>query len=287
MPAWFSLYFAHMPDAASRLAAWFAAEDWAAYNPFVRIPTRTPPHTVRAFAAPAVGGWVRVLVAPDEAAAEESAWLPAAQALSAEPGTGVLALALAADGGAFVQAWAEGAPVQPDRLIAFRAPDADPSAVTGPADSETIGGVPLAALPAEVRALAERTGMSGPAEQGEERAKMQKRGEQGEALFAKMAAPLARRTGMTADESAAARALLGGGAAWESAGGRHVRETAARLLSPGWHTPDYVTVRDAWSAASRLAQRPGARLYPGDAEALAAVPDPLAYTPLFFGRGAR
>ena len=50
-----------------------------------------------------------------------------------------------------------------------------------------------------------------------------------------------------------------------------------------WHAPDFTTLRDAYQVAERRQRRPNAGLYPGDAEALAAVPDALAYTPVYGG----
>lgn len=47
---------------------------------------------------------------------------------------------------------------------------------------------------------------------------------------------------------------------------------------------DFVTLRDAYQVAIRRQRNPQARLYPGDAEALAAVPDALDYTPIYGGK---
>ena len=56
------------------------------------------------------------------------------------------------------------------------------------------------------------------------------------------------------------------------------------LNIPDWRAPDFVTLRDAYALHKRRQRSPNATLYPGDAEALAAVPDALTYTPIYAGK---
>jgi hypothetical protein len=56
------------------------------------------------------------------------------------------------------------------------------------------------------------------------------------------------------------------------------------LRIPDWRDPDFVTLRDAYALHKRRERSPNATLYPGDAEALAAVPDALTYTPVYAGK---
>ena len=56
------------------------------------------------------------------------------------------------------------------------------------------------------------------------------------------------------------------------------------LRIPNWRDPDFVTLRDAYALHERRRRSPKATLYPGDAETLAAVPDALAYTPIYAGK---
>jgi hypothetical protein len=98
-------------------------------------------------------------------------------------------------------------------------------------------------------------------------------------LFERMSATLARKT----NANPAADALLKQ-PDWSSAGGQRIRALMNCLGIPGWQAPDFVTLRDAYALHQRHQRSPHARLYPGDAEALAAVPDALAYTPVYGGR---
>ena len=98
-------------------------------------------------------------------------------------------------------------------------------------------------------------------------------------LFERMSATLARKT----NADPAADDLLKQ-PDWSSAGGQRIRALMDCLAVPDWQAPDFVTLRDAYALHHRRQRSPQARLYPGDAEALAAVPDALAYTPVYGGK---
>jgi hypothetical protein len=53
----------------------------------------------------------------------------------------------------------------------------------------------------------------------------------------------------------------------------------------GWISPDFVALRDAYQLHERRRRNPNAMLYPGDAEAMAAVPNALDYAVVYAGKG--
>ncbi len=74
---------------------------------------------------------------------------------------------------------------------------------------------------------------------------------------------------------------------WNSAGGQRIRALMRCLTIPAdWREPDFVTLRDAYQLHARRQRKPDARLYPGDAEAMAKVPNALEYIPVYAGKDA-
>lgn len=55
-------------------------------------------------------------------------------------------------------------------------------------------------------------------------------------------------------------------------------------IPEGWHTPDFITLRDAYQLHRRLERHPNAPLLAGDREAMNAVPDALRYIPIYGGK---
>lgn len=222
------------------------------YDPFGLIPGKAYSQAVRLFVAPAHGGWTRILgESPDPV-------LP--------PFLSKLApcLWVELDGTeANIRAFADGVSVSPE--IAFPA-EADCIRLalnqTSSATSASLGGVTLDALPDDVQALSRQIDM-------------QKAG----ALFNRMSGNLAKKSGA---EASAADLLKQPD--WNSTGGVRVSGLLKCLRILDWRQPDFVTLRDAYALHLRRQRSPNARLYPGDAETLAAVPDALAYTPIYAGR---
>jgi hypothetical protein len=125
----------------------------------------------------------------------------------------------------------------------------------------------LDALPDDVRAMAENLNPK-----------------QIDRMFGKWMKRVSKRL---AGDEAGARALLRGDAVdWNSDGGRQIQALMACLDIPpdSWRYPDFTTVRDAYQLHLRRKRRPDARLLPGDAEAMQAVPDALDYTPVYMGK---
>jgi hypothetical protein len=244
-----------------------AAAGYTPYDPFGMMPGPAYREHLRLFVAPAAGGWVRIIGAPD------AALLPPLSRLG-------LCLWLALDGAeAAVSASADGAPAGPETaLAAYLRPGCAPDdlrrilADDAPAASSPpspAGLLPLDALPPDVAALA---GNVNPA--------------QAQKLFERLGGQLLRKTGGDT-EAEAARALVAGdgGPDWNSPAGARLRALADCLNLPAdWQQPDFITLRDAYQLHRRRRQNPNARLYPGDAEAMARVPNALDYQPVYGGR---
>ncbi|PJF24481.1 MAG: hypothetical protein CUN53_17620, partial [Phototrophicales bacterium] len=107
-----------------------------------------------------------------------------------------------------------------------------------------------------------------------------------EKLFAKMSGAVAGKVG-SGDAEAAKKLLQSAQIDWEGSGGRRIRAALGLLgLGDALSQPDFTALRDAYTLHARKRRKPDAILYPGDAEAMAAVPDALAYAPIFAGRRA-
>lgn len=259
MTAFCSLYLPGVAPIADSIRTALAALGYEFYDPFGLIPGKAFPHVARLFVAPPRGGWMRVLVVPETASLD--ALLPSLSRLAP-------CLLVSLDGDdAHIEACAGEKPAAPE--IAFSAYARDAGCLRSaledalvPTDSRAVGGVPLDALPDDVRALA---GSLDP--------------RQTESLFARISGTVARKSG--ADP--AARDLLRQ-PDWNSVGGRRIAAVMDCLGVPNWRDPDFVTLRDAYALHHRRRQRPNATLYPGDTEALAAVPDALDYTPIYAGK---
>mgnify|MGYP005836294487 CR=1 FL=1 len=264
--AWNSLYVrSDQAGAVAALHDQLLAAGWRPFDPFDGQPGPAYARAVRLFVAPAAGGWVRVL------GAVEPDWL--------SPLSDRLGLCLAAsleDGRAAVTLYVGGQPdaalsglaphLRPGRTLAdlraaLAAPTGTPAAPTG---TPTL---PVEALPDETRALLDRVDAR-----------------QAQALFARLSQGLLGKVG-AGSAAGEARALAAAGLLdWERAGGQQLRAFMACLDLPDtWREPDFTTLRDAYALARRRQRRPEARLYPGDAEALARVPQALDYIPVYAG----
>lgn len=262
MTFWCSLYF---PSAEpSAVAAAFAdaleALGYAAFNPFGLLPTgRAYGRTVRLFVAPRRDGWVRVIGQPDsEAFPQISARLP------------FLELSFDVDHATVAFHDVDGAPTF-TILQRYLRPD-----VTAAQLHTALTTLPSAKrrAPQPAFPLPENAPQVDPA--------------RAEKLINRFSKTLLDKAGV-ADQEEAARILLQQAAPdWSSSYGQQIEAVAACLTLPAiWRTPDFVTLRDAYALHERRRRSPNAPLYPGDAEALQAVPDALAYTPLFYGRESR
>lgn len=134
-----------------------------------------------------------------------------------------------------------------------------------PQTLQRAGKVPLEALPPEARAMAEKLS---PRQVG--------------SLFNKLS-----RRFLTAEQSLAAQKLIDSGPDWGSSAGQQIIALMYALTNKtAWREPDFPSLRSAYLLHARRQRSPHARLVPGDAEALAAVPNALDYLPVYGGRGA-
>ncbi len=238
------------------------------YNPFSIMPGISYPQAVRLFIAPYAAGWQRVVGAPD------SRQLPALSRLG-------LCLYAALDGTeAKIEVYREGEEVEAESALvdylrggksaddlarvfsesSFDLPPVGESVQTG----KGIMAVPVDALPDDVREMAQQVDMK-----------------KADKMFKRLSGKL---VGTSADADAAKAIIGASGQDWNSVGGQRIRALMACLSVPeSWREPDFVTLREAYQLHIRRERRPDARLLPGDAEAMAAVPDALDYVPVYGG----
>ncbi len=265
MTAWTSLYLISddAQSTATQLLGLLQNHDYKPYDPFGTVPGRSYPHPVKTFVAPAVDGWVRVLGDyPLLAKLSESHF--------------VLHVALAVDA-VDISVFVDGAqhPTPADALEAHLRPGKTRAdlehALSTPdivvIDPEKPDGLPMDVLPDDVQQLA------GDVDGG-----------QANKMFQRLTGQL---LGGSADADAARGLLAQGGPNWNSAAGARLITLMELLTVPeNWRQPSFEALRDAYSLHNRRMRRPNARLYPGDAEAMAAVPDALNYIPVYAGKEA-
>lgn len=257
--SWDSLYLpsANQDAIVSQLHTCLNDLGYQAFDPFGIIPGKAYKHAVRLFVAPPVDGWVRIIGTPDPRML--------ATLTASIPG---LYIALD-DDRAIIQAYARSnlrdtaAVLKPylregftlDHLRHALAADDLPAG-----DTDSI----FDHLPQDIQALG---GQVNP--------------QQAQKMFERLSGNLMRKVGGDGD---AARDLMRG-ADWNSPGGRRLQALMRCLTIPAnWREPDFVTLRDAYQLHARRRRKPDARLYPGDEDIMARVPDALDYVPVYGGR---
>ncbi len=263
---WHSLYLP-VADAAAVAAALgqaLTALGYRLYDPFPGgADVGQPPwrRRVRHFVAPPAEGWVRVLGEPEAAA------LPS---LAAALGTPLLHAWLDGDEAGLAVWSAAGRDDAPEALVPWlragraaadvaRALDGAPPDASG---EPPLLGVPL---PEELAALEQRVDRA----QAERLAR---------ALFGKLG-------DQGGEQRAQAQALLGGGSPWQTAAGRRLQAAMACLAVPeGWQRPAFEDVQAAYQAARARQHNPRGLRLPGDDEALARLPQALAYRAVYAAR---
>lgn len=248
---WSSLYFQTTDSTAvvSALERAAAAAGYTAFNPFTGPPGRTWPKTLRLFVAPAQGGWVRVLGQPDSALLRELSFCAPLLWAELEGERGRL------------DAWTQG---QHERVEAvFGLAPADTDTLSPSAPAAAAGSSVLDALPDDMKA-------------------MNTHPQQAQAMMSRLGGGLLRKTG--GDEASARAALERNPPRWNSREGRRIAALLDGLGIPNWAQPDFVSLRDAFQLHLRRQLRPSAALYPGDQAVLDAVPDALAYQPVYSGK---
>jgi hypothetical protein len=268
---WHSLYIPLEDPArvADALAAALAGCGFTLYDPF---PGGTSlsfgwQERVRCFVAPSQGGWTRVLGAcPPEA-------LPA---LAAALEVNLLVAWLDEEGGG-VNVWTpEGCDHDGDALAGWLRPDAsaldlrqamegDVLAPVLPQEGASILTVPLSP---DLQALADRV---------DDRA--------AEKLMDRLTTRLFGKPGRGGLQARDAALGMLGGIPWNDEAGRRVRAVLGCLSVPeNWREPGLEALSEAYQVARARRHNPAGLRLPGDDVALAAVPDALAYLPVYAGR---
>lgn len=240
---------------------------YTTFDPFALIPGKSYPQAVRLFVAPVIDGWLRVIGEADEAL------LPT---LSQQG----MCLALVLVGTeAHIAVYANSAHIaDTNALITTLAPhlraghsasdlqnvlNSRGEAPLRPINSDST--LPTDILSGDLQALAGQVDMK-----------------QANSMFVRLSGQLMKKAGGDKNEAAD---LLKIGAEWDSVGGKRIRALMACLsVSDVWREPDFVSLRDAYQLHIRRQRLPNARLYPGDAETMAQVPNALDYTPVYAGR---
>lgn len=261
--SWDSLFLPSVEQDAIAATLRQSLEDfgYTLYDPFGLLPGRSYARSVRLFVAPPAGGWVRVIGTPDP------------RLLMPLSASGLCMYLALTDSKALIEVYARGDARQPDRellpyLRAGLSADDLRRALHDelPATTADHGGL-MANLPDDVQALA------GQVDAG----KAQK-------MFDRLSSGLLRKAGSDAEQTAAAQAMLCP-PDWGSPGGQRILAVVDCLTFPAsWRAPDFVTLRDAYQLYARRRRKPDARLYPGDEDTMAAVPNALDYIPVYGGQ---
>lgn len=262
---------------AEVLASALAAAGYTVYDPFGSAFPPAYRRVVRAFIAPPATDWAITLLADFDpgvlpALSHHLLTLDAhiVRAQPDQPQTADLTvwgggkrIDLPGDLAAALVSVRDGQPII-EGLSTLAAWRTQPRIVGLPAQDESF--IPRDALPANAQAMFD----------GLDR-------KQAGSMFARMTASLAGKLGGQAD--AARAALHTPSVQWEDRDAALLAALLTRLCggSTRWRDPGFVAVRDAYQLHRRRADRPNAALYPGDAEALAAVPDALNYMPVYAG----
>ncbi|WP_119065194.1 hypothetical protein [Aggregatilinea lenta] len=277
---WHSLYLplADAAPVAEALQSLLKADGYRAYDPFPGG-MGTPPglrEMIRLFVAPPQDGWVRVLgEIPDTVI----------DALSAQLGVPVLHGWLSAEDGGFAVVQDGTRHTDPEAVAKMVAPGKSPDqlrrAFAGElpvpvldSDQPPVVALGMDALPPDLQARVQQKNVNP---------------DKAARMFEKMSGGLLRKVsgGGDDDEQAQARAMMMGQQhnIWNSLAGQRMRAAAEVLgLLASWRTPAYEAVRDAYQVHRLRERSPRLMLMPGDKEAMQAVPDALAYMPVYFGR---
>jgi hypothetical protein len=242
--------------------------DFKAYDPFGLMPsTRAYAQVVKGFVAPPDDRthWLQWIAAPDSA-------LPEAllQALS-QQGVLVLSVVLEDEATAVFTVYRDGErlPDWQEDLQPYSVNTTASSTPTAAKSSSSTSSIPTDGMPDDLRAMTDQLG-------GLQSKQVQK-------LMNRVTNKL-----LNSDQQQEGESLLRGAQVdWSHPGGQQITQVLTSLGIPDWRSPEYSALRDAYQLQRRLQRNPNARLYPGDQDAINAVPDALRYTPIFAGRVER
>jgi hypothetical protein len=233
------------------------------YDPFGLIPGKAYEQTARIFVAPPMNNWTRILGDIDDAN------------IPSLSGLGFLVSTAIREDAVEIIAYSDGEPVDVLSALASHLRDGVTAddlqhALSGENVSATDSAeeaIPISALPQDVQAMADQLNPK-----------------HVNKLFNKFMGKVGKR--ISGDGDSARDLLRGTAPDWNSHSGQTIRAVMDCLTIPRdyWRTPDFVTLRDAYQLHIRRQRKPDARLYPGDAETMNAVPNALDYTPIYGGK---
>lgn len=266
MTRWHSLYLSSNDTAAiiNHIEAHLGEQGYTLYSPFGRFPGMSYPNTTKTFVAPVQHSWVRVLLDCSEADADKLA-----QALSCD----YLCISASLDGRmGRLHVYQNGVLVNDASfaLQALASDDCNLHVILNAStyelpdiDSVQVGDVTLTDLPPDLQHLAGDV-----------------TGKRADTLFKQLSKRFLKTVGIFN-----ASTLLDHQADWNSQGGQLLRAVMACLIPDGsWRTPNFATLRSAYSLQTRRQHDPNTALLPGDEEALVAIPNALDYTPVYGGK---
>lgn len=261
--SWDSLYLPYVdPDTvASTLRQALEQLGYTLYDPFGLMPARSYGRVVRLFVSPPVDGWLRVIGTPDPRLLMPLSGM-----------TPCLYLGLQGDE-AIIEVYARGGLRQADvELRKYLRPphklhDLKQALYAELSDDKNGNSGVFANLPDDIQALGDQVDSR-----------------QAQKMFDRLSRNLLKKAGSDDQTADAARELMNP-PDWSSAGGQRIRAVVACLTLPdNWREPDFVTLRDAYQLHARRRRKPDARLYPGDDDVMARVPDALDYIPVYGGQ---
>ena len=271
MTQWNSLFCLLDSDIESALKQSLEKLDYTLYDAFDLVPGKAYPDTLKTFIVPATGKWTQILV-DDETELDDLETL--AEALSAH-GL-VLYTQLDMDEG-ILDLYQHGEVVPdmmeelaPHLLDGKSADDLErahheglPLPVIDPELDEQEQILAIDDLPDDIRNMTQGINMGS-----------------AQKMFQRMTGNL-----MARGQAQGAQDMLNSDKLdWNSEGGMFVRGVLSCLIQgDGWLSPDFPTVRDAYQRHIRKQRRPNAKLYPGDQQMMDAVPNALAYVPVYGG----
>lgn len=264
MTAWHSLYLSseQSQQIIDLIYDYFSTEGYTSYNPFGDLPTRSYPHTLKMFLAPAQAGWSRLLLDGDS----DSAII---DDLSAQISKLCDCLSVRLDSNiGTIHAFRDSHLIN---LAQWAIPytDCDISDILNkdvfhlsPLNEGQIGDIPLSALPDDIQQMAQEVNAK-----------------EANKLFEKLSNRLLKAIGRNE-----ARNLLNEQINWDSQGGQYVRAMMDCLnISENWRNPDFTTVRTAYTIHAQHL-RGIHDSFAGDEKILESVPNVLDYTVIYGGR---
>ncbi len=264
MSRWFSLYLPKHDSLADTIQSFLQQAGYTLYNPFGLLPGKAYSQTIRCFLAPDTTLFQRILIDTTE----DVDVMKLAQVLADT--TGCLIGSLEQDKGQIQviadSGWQSLSPylIEGNTVESIQQALAREYTATDE-DTASIGGVTLDSLPEEYQSMAGGIKLKN-----------------AEKMFGKISGKL-----LSSSDAKSAQAFLLTQPRWNSADGQKVRAVMRCFYADeSWRQPDFVTLRDAYQLHKRRQRKPDARLYPGDAEAMSAVPNALEYSPIYAGKGA-